>query len=85
MNEKEPAVVGVPLMTPLEELRERPAGNAPLVRAQVMGVDPELVKVCAYGSPTVPADSGEVVVMFGGEEAVARLTISAAERARGKM
>ena len=35
LNEAVPVVVGVPLMAPLEELRERPAGRDPLETIQV--------------------------------------------------
>jgi hypothetical protein len=35
-----PALVGVPLMTPVDAFSERPAGNAPAVSAKVMGAVP---------------------------------------------
>ena len=35
-----PRAVGVPLMAPVEELSVRPAGNVPVVTAQVYGVTP---------------------------------------------
>ena len=42
VNEKVPAVVGVPLIWPLVKLSVRPAGSAPLVTAQLYGVVPPL-------------------------------------------
>ena len=41
----EPAVVGVPLNTPLAALRVRPAGKVPEATFHVMGVVPLAVKV----------------------------------------
>ena len=37
---KEPVAVGVPEITPVEELRERPAGREPEVTAKEVGVPP---------------------------------------------
>ena len=36
----DPAVVGVPLICPIEAFNERPAGNAPVLTDQVYGVVP---------------------------------------------
>jgi hypothetical protein len=81
MKEEDVAVVGVPLITPLDELRERPLGNAPLDTLHVMGVDPELIRVCEYDVPTIPADIGEVVVIDGAvEEIVPIAACTAAKR-----
>ena len=41
----EPAVVGVPLNTPLAALRASPAGSVPVAMLQVIGVVPVAVKV----------------------------------------
>lgn len=65
VKEEEPAVLGTPLITPFEAFKERPLGNAPLVRAHVIGVVPELLMVREYDVPTVPTASGDVVVMEG--------------------
>ena len=40
MNVEVPAVVGVPLMAPVEALRPRPAGRLPLATDQVIGPVP---------------------------------------------
>ena len=46
VNVEVAAVVGVPETTPVEELRERPSGNAPLVMDQEYGLrPPETCKV----------------------------------------
>jgi hypothetical protein len=41
-----PEAVGVPLMIPLEDPRESPAGKAPLVTLHVIGAVPLAVRVC---------------------------------------
>lgn len=57
-----PAVVGLPLMTPVEALMLRPAGRP--VADQVYGVEPPLAATVAlYAVPTTPPGSGEVVVI----------------------
>ncbi len=43
---KLPVAVGVPLIMPVEDPRVRPAGSAPLVKVQVIGVVPVAVSVC---------------------------------------
>ena len=43
---KTPVAVGVPLITPVEDTRLSPAGRAPFVTAQVIGVVPVAVSVC---------------------------------------
>jgi hypothetical protein len=40
-----PAAVGVPLMAPVEDLSERPAGRVPLLNDHVMGPVPVALKV----------------------------------------
>jgi hypothetical protein len=62
-NVATPIAVGVPLTTPVEAFKIRPAGSEPLVTDQVMGVVPEAAKVCEYGVPTTAAVKGEAVVI----------------------
>jgi len=47
LNEKVPAVVGVPLIVPLLALKLRPAGSVPLLTVQLLygGVPPVAVSV----------------------------------------
>ncbi len=60
-----PEAVGVPLMTPVDEARVRPAGSVPLLTAQVYGdVPPLATRVWEYATPTSPPGR-EVVVMVG--------------------
>ena len=42
---KMPAAVGVPLMMPLEDAKESPAGSAPLVTLHVIGAVPVAARV----------------------------------------
>ena len=61
-----PAVVGVPLICPVELFSVRPAGKEPEMIAQVYGVVPALAcSVVEYAVPTVPPGS-DVVVTIGG-------------------
>jgi hypothetical protein len=41
-----PAVVGVPLMMPVEDPKDSPAGSAPLVTLHVIGAVPVAASVC---------------------------------------
>ena len=62
----EPAAVGVPLNVP-PAVKVSPPGREPDSRDHVYGVIPPVaVKVCVYDVPTVPAGSGEVVVIESG-------------------
>jgi hypothetical protein len=62
-----PAVVGVPLITPVDETRLTPAGNVPALRLQVYGVVPPLAcSVVEYPLPTV-APGSEPVITVGSE------------------
>jgi len=57
-----PAAVGIPAITPVAALRDRPAGSAPAEMVQFRGkVPPETVGVNKYGSRTV-AFGGAVAV-----------------------
>src|SRR5438128_678877 len=78
VKEKEPAVLGVPLITPVEEVRERPPGSAPFVTVHVIGVAPELVRVIEHSVPTVPAESGDVLVIEGGVEELVPIAVCTA-------
>jgi len=46
VNAETLAVVGVPLMMPVEEFKLSPAGSVPLVRPHVMGAVPVAASVC---------------------------------------
>ena len=48
LNEAVAAVVGVPLMTPVDAARLKPAGSAPLLTVQLLygGVPPLAIRVC---------------------------------------
>jgi hypothetical protein len=54
VNGELPAVVGLPLMTPVEEFRVKPAGSVPTVTAQLTPVAPLTVSVAEYGTLTTP-------------------------------
>jgi len=58
------AVVGVPEITPAE-LNAKPAGSVPELSNQVYGAVPPVAAsvTLVYAVPTVPAGSGEVVVI----------------------
>ena len=43
---KMPAAVGAPLMMPVEDAKENPAGSAPLVTLHVIGAVPVAARVC---------------------------------------
>ena len=43
---KMPAAAGVPLMMPVEDAKESPAGSAPLVTLHVIGAVPVAARVC---------------------------------------
>jgi hypothetical protein len=43
---KMPGAVGVPLMMPVEDPKESPAGTAPLVTLHVIGAVPVAARVC---------------------------------------
>ena len=65
MKSKSPAVVGAPLIAPVEE-RLRPPGKAPAETVQVSGgVPPVADRVPEYACPTVPALSPDVVMLSG--------------------
>ena len=68
VNEDVPVVVGVPEITPVDELRVKPAGSDPLAMAQVVyePVPPEAAKVSEYALPTTPYGR-ELVVMATAE------------------
>jgi hypothetical protein len=68
------AAVGAPEITPAE-LSVNPAGRAPTVTAHVWGVvPPAATRVTGpYADPTVPAASGEVVLILKGVPAAATI------------
>ena len=59
-----PAVVGLPEITPVVALSDKPAGRLPAEMLHVMGVVPVAARVWLYATPTVPPGR-EVVVMAG--------------------
>ena len=64
-NAAPPAVVGVPLITPAEEM-ERPGGNAPRLIDQENGEAPPVAeRLCEYGAPTAPEGNVDGVTMSG--------------------
>jgi hypothetical protein len=52
--------VGVPLITPVDELINRPPGNPDALQ---LPVQPVCASVTLYAEPAVPPGSGEVVVI----------------------
>src|ERR1039458_5203423 len=59
-------VAGVPLISPLEVFKVKPAGNVPEINCQAYApVPPVAVSVCEYAVPMVPPGS-DVVVMERG-------------------
>ena len=76
VNEEVPAVVGVPLICPVE-LSVSPAGKAPPLIDQLYGVVPPLAcSVVEYPVPTVPPGC-DVVVTVGGCAAAATAMLNA--------
>jgi hypothetical protein len=66
VNEATAAEVGVPVMAPVEELSDKPAGSDPEMTDQVkLDGLPVAAKLCEYAAPIVPPGN-EVVVMVGG-------------------
>jgi hypothetical protein len=62
-----PAVVGVPLTTPVTEFNVKPNGSVPEVTCHVRApVPPVAVSVCEYGTPTMPSLSAVVVIFSSG-------------------
>jgi len=62
-----PAVVGVPLTTPVTESNVKPNGSVPGVTCHVRApVPPVEVSVYEYGTPTIPSGSLVVVIFSGG-------------------
>ena len=61
-------VVGVPLMTPLTELSESPAGSVPLETDHVYTPEPPVAAtVCEYDVPTDPEGSEVVEMVMTGQ------------------
>ena len=62
LNEAVAAVLGVPLITPLDAFKLKPAGSAPLLTVQLLygGVPPVAANVWLYATPTVPPGSDVV-------------------------
>src|SRR5450756_2409178 len=62
VNVAEPAEVGVPDTTPVEESKTSPPGRAPDDTVNVIGAVPVAVTVAEYAVPTVAAGSEPVVI-----------------------
>lgn len=63
------AALGVPLITPLVEASDRPAGSEPPVTDQLYGgVPPAAPRAAEYGAPTCPVVSDGGESMSGGAE-----------------
>ena len=59
-----PAVVGVPLITPVDGFRLNPPGKDPELIDHVNGeVQPAVASLSEYGTPTVQGGTAEVVVI----------------------
>ena len=58
-----PAVVGVPVIAPVDVFKLRPPGRLPLAIAHVIGVVPVAARVWLYAVPTVPAGKEAVVIV----------------------
>lgn len=65
VNANEPALVGVPLITPVEVFRLSPSGSAPAVTWNVGAGKPDAVTANEYAVPTVAA-GGAAEVIAGG-------------------
>ena len=72
------AAVGVPERIPVG-LKVRPAGKVPVPRLHVYGaVPPVAAKITLYAFPTVPAGSGDVVVIATGGRLITSVAASVA-------
>lgn len=71
--------VGVPVISPVAAFRLRPVGSGEAVQVPV-GF-PVAVRVVAYGSPTLPPGSEEVLItgLAGGGGAAVTVTVTGAE------
>ena len=68
MNVLDPAVVGVPDSTPVDDPKVKPAGNVPVGTENVYGaIPPDAVTVVVYDNPTIPFGIvvGEIVIVAG--------------------
>jgi len=69
-----PAVIGIPVIAPVDVFILRLPGRLPPAKAQVIGFVPVTVRVWLYAIPTVPIGN-EVMVIFGAPVALL-ITIS---------
>jgi hypothetical protein len=68
VNVLEPAVVGVPERTPLDDPKVKPAGSVPVGTENTYGdIPPDAVIVVVYDNPTIPLGivAGEIVTVAG--------------------
>lgn len=79
VNEKEPAVVGVPVIAPVVALRVRPGGSEPDATENLYGkVPPVAMTVEEYGTPTSPVvPGGQATVRGAGEMVMPQLLVVA--------
>jgi hypothetical protein len=67
VNLNVPAAVGVPEITPVLAMSDRPGGKEPEAIAQLYGgVPPLAVSIPEYGTRTLPLDRDVVVIVSGG-------------------
>ena len=67
VNVESPALLALPLMTPLVLFRDSPVGSLPEAIVQVYGDDPPVAaKVTLYATFLVASVSGDVVVIISG-------------------
>ena len=66
VKEELPLAVGVPVITPVASMSDRPAGRAPAVREkELVPSPPDTITVSEYTSPTRPCVSAEEVTASG--------------------
>ena len=66
VKENDPAIVGVPRISPVAGVNDKPFGSAPLARFQVYGgVPPAALTRQEYTPPTPPTGSEAVVICTG--------------------
>jgi hypothetical protein len=68
VKEKVPASVGVPKISPVAALRNKPEGRSPVVMLHVMRSVPVAARVAEYGVAMAPL--GSVVVVMTGDSGV---------------
>jgi hypothetical protein len=70
VNDAVPSVVGVPVMAPVEVLRDRPTGSWPLVTAHAIGDVPVALKNALTSAPTLALMVAALVIVGATADAV---------------